>query len=176
MALLKMFEAAGREADSRKEFLSWTVPVTGFRAEQQYMTGSVKKLWITYGPPEGPRTSTGKWKNSKQINVAFNEDRVYATGKQAQGAAPNIIHSLDAAHLMLLVNRCDYPLSTVHDSFGCHLANMEDLFRKSRETFVELYTGDPLAEIFKDLGLDINAIDRGTLDVTEILNSDYCFL
>ncbi len=96
-------------------------------------------------------------------------------GKQSQGASPNAIHSLDAAHLAMTVDRCDFPVTTIHDSFGCLLADMPVLFKTVRETFVELYQADPLSSLMKDLGCNINDVDIGTLDISLVLESEYAF-
>jgi len=119
--------------------------------------------------------SNGYYENTFQIAIAFNENPVYKSGKQKSGAAPNIVHSLDAAHLMLVVHRADFPVTTVHDSFGCLLGDMDKLFRLTRETFVELYETDPLAGIMKSIKVGIDRVDRGSLDIRLVLESEYAF-
>jgi len=123
----------------------------------------------------GKKKSTGYYENTLQLAVAFLEDTVPSKRKQSQGASPNVIHSLDAAHLALTVSQADFPVTTVHDSFGCLLGDMPDLFKLIRSTFVELYSADPLVSIMKDIGGDVSKIELGTLDITLILDSEYCF-
>jgi DNA-directed RNA polymerase len=175
MKLLSIFEEAGKKAEKQGRFLSWTVPITNFPVVQHYTEGVVKKVWCQYGPPRGPRLSTNYFENTYQISISFIEERVPSRNKQSQGASPNAIHSLDAAHLALTVERCDFPVTTIHDSFGCLLADMPVLFRTVRETFVELYNANPLEHLMKDLGCNINDVDRGTLDISLILESEYAF-
>jgi len=175
MQLLSVFEQAGKKAEAAGQFLSWTVPVTNFPVVQNYTEGKVKKIWVQYGPPVGERNSTGYYENTLQLAVCFIEDVKPSKGKQSQGASPNAIHSLDAAHLALTVHRADFPLTTIHDSFGCLLADMPKLFRLIRETFVELYSADPLTSIMKDIDGDISGVQFGTLDISLILDSEYCF-
>jgi DNA-directed RNA polymerase len=103
------------------------------------------------------------------------EDTVPSKRKQSQGAAPNAIHSLDAAHLMLIVNGADFPVTTVHDSFGCLFADMPELFKLTRKTFVDLYKVNPLYSLMHDIGGDLRNVEMGTLDITLILESEYCF-
>jgi len=43
MQLLKLFEDAGKAAELKKEFLSWTVPITHFPVTQYYVQGDVIK-------------------------------------------------------------------------------------------------------------------------------------
>ena len=176
MQLLSVFEQAGRDAEARGEFLSWTVPVTGFPVVQHYTQGIVRKVWVQYGPPKGERRSTGYYENTFQIAISFVEDKIPSKGKQASSASPNAIHSLDAAHLALTVTRCDFSVTTIHDSFGCLLADMPELFGRIRETFVELYAADPLTSLMRDIGGDLTNVQIGTLDIDLIRDSEYSFV
>jgi len=175
MRLLSTFEKAGKDAERAGEFLSWNVPITDFPVVQHYIEGEVKKTWVQYGPPEGPRLNTGYFKNTYQLSISYLENPVPSKNKQSQGAAPNIIHSLDAGHLTLTVCRSDEHITTVHDSYGTLLCDMDNLFRNVRECFVELYAQNPLERIFKDIEADISSVDKGTLDLSLILDSEYCF-
>lgn len=175
MQLLKVFEEAGRKAEQNGDFLSWTVPITNFPVVQNYTEGQVKKIWVQYGPPQGLRNSTGYYDNTLQLSICFIEDVKPSKGKQSQGASPNIIHSLDAAHLALTVYKADFDVTTIHDSFGCLAADMPKLFTLLRETFLELYRHDPLSSVMKDIGGNINEVKFGNLDLNLILDSEYCF-
>jgi hypothetical protein len=175
MQLLSIFEEAGKKAETDGKFLRWIVPITDFLVVQHYTEGVAKKTWVTYGPAVGPKKSTGYHANALQLSICYLEETKPSKGKQAQGAAPNIIHSLDAAHMMLIVNRADFPVTTVHDSFGCHLADMPNLFRIVRETFVELYEHNPLESIMEQIEGDLSKVQFGTLDVRLILESEYAF-
>ena len=175
MQLLSVFEKAGKVAEAHGKFLSWTVPLTRFPVVQNYTEGKVKKIWVQYGPPIGERNNTGYFVNTLQLSICFLEDVKPSKGKQSQGAAPNAIHSLDAAHLAITVDRADFPVSTVHDSFGCLLADMPKLFHLIRETFVDLYLVDPLMAIMNDIDGDISNVKFGKLDIHDVLNSEYCF-
>jgi DNA-directed RNA polymerase len=175
MQLLSVFEAAGQAAEDRGEFLSWIVPVTDFPVVQNYTEGTVKKIWVQYGPPVGERNSTGYYDNTYQLAVSFLENPKHKRKKQAQGASPNAIHSLDAAHLTLTVNRANFTVTTIHDSFGCLLADMPDLFILIRETFEELYKADPLTMLMIDIEGDMSNVEIGKLDISLIKDSEYAF-
>jgi len=175
MKLLAMFEKAGEMAELNEEFLQWTVPLTNFPVVQHYTEGTVKKVWVQYGPPEGPKESTEHYHNTLQLHVSFDELPIPCFKKQSSGASPNIIHSLDAAHLMLVVDRCPFSVTTVHDSFGALLGDMSELFVIIRETFVELHSQEPLKSIMKDIKGDINEVEMGTLDINLVLQSEYAF-
>jgi DNA-directed RNA polymerase len=175
MRLLSVFEEAGRAAEDKEEFLSWTVPITNFPAVQHYTEGKVKKIWVQYGAPVGKRLSTGRYENTYQLAICHIEEPIYSKRKQAQGASPNAIHSLDAAHLMLTVNKAEFPITTIHDSFGALLPDLPELFILIRETFVELYEADPLIKLMEDINGDISQVEIGNLDIKNILDSEYAF-
>lgn len=176
MQLLSVFETAGKKAESEGRFLSWTVPITNFPVVQNYTEGTVKKVYVQYGPPQGARLNTGYYENTFQLSVCFIEDVRPSKGKQAQGAAPNGIHSFDAGHLAITVHRAPFSVTTIHDSFGCLLADMPDLFRLIRETFVEFYTVNPLYKLMEEIGGDLSNVEIGTLDISLVLDSEYCFV
>jgi DNA-directed RNA polymerase len=142
---------------------------------QYYIHGNVRKVWAQYGEPSGPKKSTGYYENTLQLSVSCLEEPVMSPKKQAQGAAPNIIHSLDAAHLSLVVNACDFPVTTVHDSFGCLPEDMDDLYNETRTQFATLYMGDPLGSIMRETGQTLEGLDLGTFSIFEVLESEYAF-
>lgn len=175
MRLLSIFEAAGKVAEKEGRFLGWTVPVTNFPVVQHYAEGTVKKIWVQYGPPEGERDSTGYYENTYQLNICFIETQKPAKHKQSQGASPNAIHSLDAAHLMLTIENCPFTVTTIHDSYGCLLGDMAELYVIVRESFLQLYQADPLTSIMKEIDGNIAGLEMGTLDLELILDSEYAF-
>ena len=73
------------------------------------------------------------------------------TGKQKAGAAPNFIHSLDAAHLSKTVvaafAKGIHSFAVIHDSFGTHAAHADALARVLREQFIAIYQTDWLREL-----------------------------
>lgn len=175
MRLLSVFEAAGAAAEKEERFLSWVVPITNFPVTQSYTEGVVKKIWVQYGPPIGDRLSTGYYENTLQLAICFTETHKMSKHKQAQGASPNAIHSLDAAHLMLVVAEADFSVTTIHDSYGALLADMPELFVLVREKFVELYKADPLKVLMEHIHGDISSVEIGTLDINLVLESEYAF-
>lgn len=107
---------------------------------------------------------------------------------QAQGIAPNFVHSMDASHMMLTINRClargVSAYSMVHDSYGTHAADMDVMVDELRAAFVEQYSVDVL-QAFRDevvaqlpdhLHAEIPpAPERGDFDLALVLRSDYFF-
>lgn len=175
MQLLAIFEEAGVNAEKRGEFLSWTVPLTKFPVVQNYVKGVVKKLWVQYGPPIGPKLNTGYYENTLQLAVMFVEETEPAKNKQSQGASPNIIHSLDAAHLTAVVDKADFPISTVHDSFGALLPDVDTLRALVLTSFYELYALDPLKLLLEQLFEEPPQVEKGSYSLTSILSATYAF-
>jgi DNA-directed RNA polymerase len=72
--------------------------------------------------------------------------------KQSNAIIPNIIHSLDATHLINVINssadeKYD-PIITVHDCFGTHPNNMEQLVYRVKKEFIILYSQQNFLETF----------------------------
>lgn len=127
-----------------------------------------------------------------QLNIAGVRYRLYspeiskkedlAVTKQVNGVAPNFIHSLDATHLMMVVN--DTHLSnytTIHDSFGTSLGETSTLKKAIREKMVELYTkNQPLEDFRKHVetltGKEcLPPPDNGLLNIQDVLTSRFVF-
>lgn len=114
---------------------------------------------------------------------------VLDTRHQRNGISPNVVHSLDAAHMMLTTVRAEQEhiksFAMIHDSFGTTAAETEDLFRIVRESFVEMYEETDVfrnfrGEIMRQLSPDAlkalpNLPEPGTLDLSGVLDSKYCF-
>ena len=103
--------------------------------------------------------------------------------KAEQSIAPNYIHSMDASHLLFIAlawKDRGGALTTVHDSFGTHAADLPDLHKVVREQFVMMYEDhdylyDFLCGISNDCS-ETTTIDRpvlGSIDFNAILTSTY---
>jgi len=162
--LLNLFETLATEFNTRKEHLGWTVPITNFKVLQQYYNTKEDR----------PRLNFCK---RRRIRITIQPDELNTLNKQGQkrGASPNIVHSFDAAHLTLIVNESPFIVTTVHDSFGSHPGNMEDLFRITREEFVRFYEADPLIQLLTQCNALHLLPNRGNLNLKSILNSEFAF-
>jgi len=65
----------------------------------------------------------------------------------------------------------------VHDSFGTHACDIEQLGIILRETFVDLYGNTNVLETFKqEQKLELPDLPAfGTLDINEVLDSEFFF-
>jgi DNA-directed RNA polymerase, mitochondrial len=109
--------------------------------------------------------------------------------KQRSTIAPNFVHSYDASHLMMTVleakERGIDSFLLIHDSFGCLPSDMEEFSEIVKEQFVALYKhNDPFMAIYlyamsvlSDKGKTklTPPPNKGTLDLNEVLKSNYAF-
>ena len=166
-SMLALFQQLAERANEKNEFLSWRVPTTNFPAVQEYLKTKEVRVRVRFC-----KSNKGK---GIQLTIQPKEDGKLDRRKQATGAAPNIVHSFDAAHLTLIVNNSDFVVTTVHDSFGCHPGNMNELFQVTREQFIKFYESDPLSQLLAQTNsLDLFP-DRGNLNLNEVLKSDFAF-
>ncbi|PPE71452.1 hypothetical protein IS481_11945 [Caldimonas thermodepolymerans] len=105
--------------------------------------------------------------------------------KQCAAAAPNVVHSFDAAHLcrtaVAMKRDGVRDLAFVHDSFGTHAGHTDTLSQRLREEFVAIYSRPALEEWRQSVIVhsgrdDIPPIPKlGALDVSKVLESEFFF-
>lgn len=161
-------QKAARAAASAGQAVSWTTP-SGFPAHQEYRKTKVRRVETRlHGQLTRPRM--------------YGETDKLDADKQALGMSPNFVHSLDASALVLTVcralDRGVVDFAMIHDSYGTHAANTEELAACLREAFVAMYEGhDPLSDLARDLpGVKLPDLpSKGTLDIHQVLESPYFF-
>lgn len=153
--------------------VTWTTPM-GLLVQQNYMEMDVKCFQM--------RLLGVK----KRFYVPYMTDEI-ATRKQAQGIAPNFIHSMDASHLQWSINKCldkgIHHFSMIHDSYATCPAQADTLFHCVREAFIEMYTSnDVLMNFKKDMEMLVpenvelpDPPSKGLLDINCVLDSLYVF-
>jgi DNA-directed RNA polymerase len=161
--MLRMFQDLADRSNNKDVFLQWTTPVTNFPVVQAYRKPSIVRTKLKYGEEE------------LKVQLQTWEESTIDKDSQRTGAAPNIVHSFDAAHLTMTVLSAPYEMTVVHDSFGTLPGNMDDLFYRVRDQFVEFYKSKPLEKLLAELNCEDLIPDRGNLDVKQILYSDYAF-
>ena len=105
--------------------------------------------------------------------------------KQANGISPNWVHSYDGCHLRMTVNLAAAMgvthFAMIHDSFGCHAADIPTLNGCLRETFVELYLDNDPLENFRAETQAMTQTElpdtpaKGDLDLSAVKNSEFFF-
>jgi len=162
-AMLDMFEGLGSLENSKNKHVAYSQVITGFPMVQLYVDTKTKQLELYRGDA------------MYRISVSLKQKKSLNKIKQKQSTAPNVVHSVDAVHVTIVVHDATYQVTVVHDSFGCHAGNMGDMFMLVRYKFVELYEANPLEHIFEQMGALHLIPKKGNLDVSEIIKSDYAF-
>lgn len=140
-----------------------------------------------YKRQNGQRIDT-HWAGARlRVMVQIEEEKIDSRA-QANGVAPNFVHSLDASHLQSVARTARLEgmghLAMIHDSFGAHAADTDRLSIILRETFIKQYEGDVLGDFYEQLkqqlGEDLAAElpeppKAGGLDLNAVLNASYTF-
>ncbi|QIX17348.1 DNA-directed RNA polymerase [Burkholderia multivorans] len=116
--------------------LVWRTPA-GLRVEQARVSRKAVRLETQIGGPESRRART--------FSVDTDE---LSRNDQRAGVAPNFVHGVDASHMAFVVNDL-YAKGVrnfwmIHDSFGAPFAQCGEVFRSTREQFIELMSPDLL--------------------------------
>ena len=173
---------AGALAHEGKPF-RFTTPI-GFPVVQKYTYWDVKKVKIYLHDREA-----GVLKRT-QISVREKATKRIDKKKAKAAVSPNIIHSMDSAHLLLTVLTAkqngveDFFL--IHDSFGTTPSDTDVMYASVRAAFVEIYKDyclydDVLTQAKQQLThqgaekLDIEIPEKGDLDLDLVPTSEYCF-
>jgi DNA-directed RNA polymerase len=107
----------------------------------------------------------------------YNEDTKPLPMQNA--VSPNFVHALDASHLTLTaldMQKRGLDIVGIHDSFGTQPCDVDSLHTAVREAFVSMYRAD---NVLSNFLWDVDGIGevpmRGTLDLQEVLNSEFFF-
>ncbi len=176
----KLCEACSNE----NKMMTWTTPL-GFPVVNRYNKRISKAIKVYLYDKE-----FGHIKRS-QVTIKDDIHDVVDARKSNAACAANHTHSLDSSHLHSTVLKCfdkygikDFFL--IHDSFATTPADTAEMFNAVRQAFVEQYEGECLYQRLKDqvvAQLDHQekaklpeVPTKGTLDLKQVLKSDYCFL
>lgn len=149
--------------------MTWRVP-SGFLVQQLYYDISKRRVKTRVGDTTLKLTVQDKGTSLDKK-------------KQATALAPNFVHSMDAAALMLTINLAKRlgvtSFAAIHDSYGTHAADMDMLQVCLRDVFVEIYRDGSTLQKFAS-GLyapeELPAPPpQGTLNVEEVRNCEYFF-
>lgn len=186
-----LYEAIGDVVSAAKEAMGWLREVAKIASN-----ANVALEWTTpdgllvrqnYRVNYGQRV-TVHWQGGV-IKVTLAVDGSSLDGRgQANGIAPNYVHSMDAAHLRAVARGARAAginsLAVIHDSFGTHAADTDELVGILRETFVDQYRPDHLSELYAEIKHQLPeewAAEvppppaKGTLDLSQVLQSRYLF-
>jgi len=161
-------QSVAKIAGKEDQALTWTSP-TGFRVYQRDCKSKVRRV----------RSSLEGVHN---YNVREFTDKI-DTQALKNGSAPNYVHSMDAAHLVLTVLESNGITSwqMIHDDFGCHACDIPELHRAIRYAFYKMYDNIDRLAVFADevqVDLDTELPTRpnmGDMNIEDVLESEYFF-
>ena len=95
------------------------------------------------------------------------------------GISPNVVHSLDSAHMAKLANRMKHngcSLLAVHDCASTHACDVDFMQASIREVFIEMYSGNLLDDLRMRIDPDFEAPPpQGDLDLDQVRWSEFFF-
>jgi hypothetical protein len=132
--------AVAEHCASQGRFLEWTSP-SGFPVENRYQVPNIVTVTCMRGSVR-----------VAEHNIADGVTDQIDRNKVVAAAAPNFVHSLDAAHLIKVVNAAASEgitdLLTVHDCFYCLAPQATRLHKIILDELSNLYVNnDPLTEL-----------------------------
>ena len=154
--------------------------------------GRTSAEWET---PSGFQVLAEKWMTSKKkVEITICKKRIFlvyreVTDKPAiheitSGISPNYVHSMDASHMSLVINKLkDQDITSfgaIHDSFSVHADDVDQLLETTKDVFIKMYNCDVFADMCAQF---VNCDDRfeiqepttGSLDLNKIKESEYFF-
>jgi DNA-directed RNA polymerase len=176
-------DAVKRTVKAAADAMEWLQKVAGILARH-----NVPVRWVTplglpvenaYYAPNFKRVKTTLWNRAlnvptvyrPKVTVGFTKELL--EHKQRNSIAPNVVHSLDSAHLMSVVLKSvdnginDFLL--IHDSFAALPNQMPKFNALIREAFVELYeNNEPLEGILSNAVDDLMAIVTACEDAEQM--------
>ena len=187
----KVWEAIGEVVVAARQAMSWLRSVAGVVNKEnlplQWTTPSGFVVYQAYQQIKATQINTvllGE-RFSPQLNEEIPDtiDR----RRQVNGVAPNFVHSMDAAVLVLTVCAAlaagVTKFAMIHDSYGTTARHTPALAVTLREQFLHMYGGDK--DILMDFGLEVAPGDlsqsipdlpvMGDLDLSSVLQSKYFF-
>ncbi|WDD93869.1 DNA-dependent RNA polymerase [Burkholderia sp. FERM BP-3421] len=156
--------------------LVWRTPA-GLRVEQARVARNSVVLKTQIAGPTSARKRT------------FSVDAdTLSKNSQRAGVAPNFVHGVDASHMALVVNDLHgngvRNFWMIHDSFGAPFAQCGEVFRSTRDQFIELMSPDLLRRWTDDVTAALTGEQRlplpelpqyGDLDLGVVRESAYAW-
>lgn len=174
--VMKWLKDIAKAVTKAKQPLRWVTPL-GFPVQQDNREEDQFRLNLSLG------------KGIRYQPILSKESERFDRKAQSQGISPNFIHSLDAACLMLTINRAlDEGITSfamVHDSYGVHACDMDKLYVALRQAFVDIYQGDVMGDFVRQategLPEEVRSAliaaqpPKGTFVLESVKNSKYFF-
>jgi DNA-directed RNA polymerase len=157
-------KTAGEVIKSGQTQIQWVTP-SGFTVVQEYRRNDCERVNTKL---LGQRVQTHLLKPFEERQVDLN--------KAKTAAAPNLVHSLDAALLHLVFALWDKPFTVIHDCILGRSCDMDSMAASIRDKFVEIYSKPVLKDWAEQLGQPFDeSVMINTLDINDVQSSAYFF-
>ena len=113
--------------------------------------------------------------------ITPNGDLIPCRRSFASGCSPNFVHSMDAAHMAKVIQSFNGDFGAIHDSFSTHACDVNKLIDHTKWQFAMIYNSENFFTVIENMlletreGYTLKQPELGTLDISEILSSDYFF-
>jgi len=159
----------------------------------EYRMRVMGKTSVSWKTPSGFPVVSEKWvMKQRQVNLPFTNKTIMAVYHEKtdipaiheimSGISPNYVHSMDASHMSLVINRLNEQgitsFGAIHDSFSVHAEDVEELLHVTKECFVEMYDGNVFERMRSNMvddKFDEKEPAIGKLDLAGVMESDYFF-
>lgn len=178
----------------------WWETLDGFPVHQCYREYATKRVRLTLynrdipvwdrNPAQDRVFDGDKVLRRYQASVVMGTDKKVIKHSQRNAIAPNVVHSSDATHLRMSVldarEKGITDVMLIHDSFGCHAANLGDFADSIRFSMAALYSQWSPFTAVRDRAIEVlsekqrakvpEAPAFGDLDLVEdVMNAKYAF-
>jgi hypothetical protein len=158
--VMRWARAIAKQCSEEGRIVEWTSP-TGFPCANRYHKSLYKSLNLPYG---GVRIR-------RRVGYGYAPD--IEKRKASDSVSPNFVHSLDASHLVSVVNACVADgindILTVHDSFAVHAPNAVPLNRIIRRELAMMYQAYDARVALQSL----EPLPLGKLDPLDVQNAEW---
>lgn len=192
----KVWDSISETVVAAREAMDWITKIA------RLVTKNENPLPFMWSTPTGFVVQQAKYQmdrhavqtmiDGRMLKVEFLTDsKVLDANKNAQSLSPNYIHSMDAAHLQITINKAlnsgrDMSFCMIHDSFGVHASDMDYFLNECiKPSFYEMYKDGNVLQKFLDEVLPLipeksrekipTLPELGDLDISEVLKSEFFF-
>ena len=194
---MEFFRKVAQVLASHEKPLVWLSPV-GLPVIHQYSEWDVKTVRLFLYDKAVPVTEAksndivegdGSVLRMVSANIRTKPLTTLDREKQRSAVSPNVIHSMDGAHLMLTVLDAKdagiESLALIHDSFGTHAGRTAEFSQIIRQAFVNMYANYCPFETVLEAARGAlepqyhpqlpEVPEKGDFDLETILEADYAF-
>jgi len=175
-----MQRIAEHELNNNRNHLEWHTP-SGFPVVYKSYLQHERKQRGTIKGITGNKD--GRIMHVLKVDVISKDtgEKVPCRRSFASGISPNVVHSYDAAHMANTIVSFNGSFAAVHDSFSVHASEVGFLQEVTKMTFQAQYDMEDFFSVLMDTlmlhkdTLTYSPPATGTLDLTQLTNSEYFF-